>query len=71
MVDGNGDDERKTKYFILSIFICVFAGSFQERIFEIQIVQIFLVENYQIERVWWKNEINRIFRDIELFNPPK
>ena len=39
MVDGNGDDERKTKYFILSIFICVFAGSFQE-IFEIQIVQI-------------------------------
>lgn len=29
MVDGSTEDERKTKYFILSIFICVFAGSFQ------------------------------------------
>ena len=72
MVDGNGDDERKTKYFILSIFICVFAGSFQEKVFKIRYVPNYLVEkwsnptnlvkkwdkpNFTIHRIVWSTEI--------------
>ena len=71
MVDGNGDDERKTKYFILSIFICVFAGSFQERFWKFGSFQIFLLKipksdesgenrdlsNFWIHRIVWSPEI--------------
>ena len=62
MVDGNGDDERKTKYFILSIFICVFAGSFQETVFKIWFVSNIFVKNSKIRRIWWKS------RSVEFLN---
>jgi len=65
MVDGNGDDERKTKYFILSIFICVFAGSFQETVLKIWFVSNIFVKNSK------SNESRRIFGFIESFDPPK
>ena len=57
MVDGNGDDERKTKYFILSIFICVFAGSFQEKVFKIRFVSLFDPPKYLISRIIWFVEL--------------
>ena len=65
MVDGNGDDERKTKYFILSIFICVFAGSFQETVVKLGWFQIFL------SKILKFNESCGKLRFIEFFDPPK
>ena len=63
---------REKRNILFCQFLFVFLRDhFRKRVSKFGTFQIIWSKNDQIQRIWWKNEINRILRFIELFDPPK